>query len=394
VRRVGLIFIGFLAGSLSVGAIALYLYNLDTHKITEVTELIQQHFVQDIPERYLCEGAIEGMLKELDPYCSYFTPREFEVFSEEIQGRYVGIGVMLQKDQISGWINVITPLEGTPASREGILPGDKIIQIEGVSTLGMGFEEAAQLLRGTPGTKVRLKLLRSKDKAIHLTLTRAEIQLAMVRYKRLQDGIVYIRVTSFTKEVAQRFEEVIARLTKGPRIKGLILDLRFNPGGLLRSAVRIADMFLNRGIIAWIKGRRREHCKIIRADPAQLLPSSIPMVTLINKGTASAAEILAAALKDNERSILVGMPSFGKGTVQTTFLLSDKSVVRLTTGYYCTPRGKRFGRGKGIQPDEVVPLSEQQDMELIKRFPGITDELDRLDFDPQLQKALQIIRVE
>ena len=320
---------------------------------SQVLSLVENEYVQPVSAKKLIYGAINGMLRTLDPYSCLMTPDEYKELEIETKGSFTGIGIEITiQDDI---LTVVAPIEDTPAWRAGIKPGDKILKIDGKPTKGMSLMEAVKLLRGPKGTKVTLTILRN-DKTIKvITLTRDVIPIRSVKYKFVAPHYAYVRITSFQENTPKELEKALNKLERKEKVKGLILDLRYNPGGLLSSAIKVADEFLNKGIIVSVKGRTKDSQMVFKAHPNP--PGEAhhyPIVVIINRGTASAAEILTGALKDNRRAVVIGQRSFGKGRVQSVIPLGDGYAVKLTTAFYYTPNGKCIDK-IGIQPDIQVP---------------------------------------
>jgi carboxyl-terminal processing protease len=335
------------------------------------------------------------MLDLLDPYSTYYTQREYKNFSEHIEGKFGGIGIQITLDTKRKLPRVITPLEGTPASRAGILPGDLITKVDRVSTKGLSLQEVVERIRGKPGTSVELKILRG-DREFGCTLLRQLIQVPQVKGRVLNRNgkkIGYLRIASFSSGLMDSFEDVLGRLQRDG-IQAVLLDLRFNGGGLLSSCVKLADRFLDKGIIVKTVGRRAEDNVVYMARKGAL---SYPLGVLINGGSASASEVFAGAIKDNARGILIGTRTFGKGSVQTVFTFEDETALRITTATYFTPSGRCIDRilnekigskEYGILPDVVVELSTQEEANLLKVLSGF--KLEGF-VDKQLLKAVEVL---
>jgi len=335
---------------------------------SQVLTLIRDDYVKPVSSKKLIYGAINGMLKTLDPYSYLMTPDEYKELEIETKGSFTGIGIEItMKD---GVLTVVAPIEDTPAWRAGIKPGDKILKINGKSTKGMSLMEAVKLLRGPKGTKVTLTILRNDKDIKVITITRDVIPIRSVKYKFVAPHYAYVRITSFQENTPSELEKALNNLEKKEKVKGLILDLRYNPGGLLSSAIKVADEFLNKGIIVSVKGRTKDSQMVFRAHPNPPGEAhKYPIVIIINRGTASAAEILTGALKDNKRAIVIGQRSFGKGRVQSVIPLQDGYAVKLTTAFYYTPNGICIDK-IGIKPDIQVPdidLSQVKNGKLVAK---------------------------
>ncbi len=318
---------------------------------TEILSLIQSNYVDDVNARDLIYGGVKGMLDTLDPHSAFMTPEAFKEMQVETQGSFGGLGIEITvKDRM---LTVVAPIEGTPADRSGIQPGDRIVKIEGQPTKDMTLMDAVRKLRGPKGSKVTISILREGSaEAMDITLVREMIEVHSVRSKDLGDGIFYVRLASFQEKSSKDMEKALEEAQKAGDT-ALILDLRNDPGGLLNQAVAVSDMFLDKGqLIVYTKGRIKNQDLRFTAEHSNGLPKW-PMVVLVNGGSASASEIVAGALQDWKRAVLVGTKTFGKGSVQTVIPLSDGSGLRLTTAKYFTPSGRSI-HGVGITPDIVV----------------------------------------
>ena len=318
---------------------------------TEVLTLIQANYVEEVNSKDLVYGAIRGMLETLDPHSAFMPPEVYREMQVETQGAFGGLGIEITvRDR---QLTVVAPIEGTPADRAGILAGDRIVKINGEPTKDMTLFEAVRKLRGPRGSQVTITIARegfieAKDFAI----TRETIEVHSVRSSELGDGIGYIRMVSFQEKTARDLERTLEQFQTGG-VKAMVLDLRNNPGGLLSQAVQVADLFLQKGqLIVYTEGRARNQDLRFSAEHTKSLPQ-VPMVILVNGGSASASEIVAGALQDHRRAVILGTPTFGKGSVQTVIPLNDGSGLRLTTAKYFTPRGETI-QGKGITPDIQV----------------------------------------
>ncbi len=313
----------------------------------KVMAIIEHDYVDNVSEVKLINNAIKGMVSSLDPHSSYMTKSEYKELKIMTTGEFGGLGmVVTMKD---GVLTVVSPIEDTPAYKSGIKAGDIIIKINRESTIGMTLDQAVKELRGKPGTKVELTVLREgAAKPIKFTITRAIIHVKSVKYKKY-GNIGYVRITQFQDGTTKELRKALNKLGK---IGGLVLDLRNNPGGLLKEAVGVCDLFIKRGVIVSIRGRNKNDVQYFYAHDDGDEPT-YPMVVLINAGTASAAEIVSGCLKDHKRAIVMGVRSFGKGSVQSIIPLGDGSALRLTTALYYTPNGKSI-QAIGIRPNIVV----------------------------------------
>jgi len=314
-------------------------------KFTDCLEIIEKNYVEEIAPEKLMEGAIKGMTSVLDPHSTYLTKEEYKEVQISTTGSFGGLGIEIGIRD--GVLTIITPIEGTPAFKKGIKPGDKIIKIEDKSTIDMSLEEAVKLMRGPKGTKVTITIFRESEKIpFDITITRAIIHIKSVKSQMLEPGYGYIKIRNFQVDTDDSIKKGLKDMLP---LKGLILDMRYNPGGLLSQAVSVSDLFLSSGKIVYTDGRKAEdrteyiaHKKGSNTD--------FPMIVLINGGTASAAEIVAGALQDNKRAIILGVKSFGKASVQTIRPLSDGSALKLTVARYFTPSGRSI-QASGIEPD-------------------------------------------
>jgi len=327
----------------------------ENREFHHILSLVLNRYVKEVPPQKLFEGAYRGMLRQLDPYCQYFTPAEAKSFEEDTAGKFGGLGIEI--GMRDGILTVITPLVDTPAWKAGVLPGDRILAIDGKSTENLGLLEAVKLLRGKPGTKVTITVRHPGARANDdITITRGEIKPTSVEYRIVSDEpkIAYIRVYSFTQEMIKQFDEAARKLEAEP-LEGLVLDLRGNPGGLLDAAVKLSDRFLEKGVIVSVRGRGDEMAW--RATRENVRFAGVPLVILVDAGTASASEITSAALRDNGRALIVGTNTFGKGAVQTVTRLESGGAVKLTTAMYHTPAGREISHESPIEPDVVIEMS-------------------------------------
>lgn len=326
--------------------------NLET--FSNVLTLLEQHYVDEIDAGAVITGAINGMLGSLDPHSAYMTPEDFKELQEETKGSFSGIGIEITiRDEI---ITAVSPIEGTPAADAGIESGDQIIRINGELTKNMSLMDAVKRLRGKKGTKVTITVFREGWKEMRdIELIRGVIPLRSVKSMQLEPGIIYTRISNFQGTSTRDYKKALNNYLKESPINGLVLDLRNNPGGLLDQAVKVADIFIDKGVIVSTKGRNAQLASVFEAHKGSGKFKNFPMVVLVNGGSASAAEIVAGALQDHKRAIVVGTPTFGKGSVQTILPMPDGAGIRLTTAKYYTPSGDSI-QAKGIQPDMNVPL--------------------------------------
>src|SRR5512136_2409356 len=346
----------------------------DLKVFTDVIGYIQKDYVEETKSKDLIYGAIKGMLETLDPHSAFMPPNMYKEMQEETKGRFEGLGIEITvKD---GILTVVSPIEDTPAFKAGILAEDQILKINGELTKNLNLLESVKRLRGPKGTKVTITIMREGlAKPKDFTLTRDVIPIRSVRYELLEKQYGYIRLSQFQEKTEGEFDKALKALegdSKGS-MKGLILDLRNNPGGLLDQAVKVADRFIDSGLIVSMEGRREDQKMKFYAHAQGTIPR-IPLVVLVNGGSASASEIVAGAIQDHGRGILVGTQTFGKGSVQTIFPLKDGSGLRLTTARYYTPNGRSI-QAKGIVPDIVVKPSrpEEEKEAVVPKLPTERD---------------------
>jgi carboxyl-terminal processing protease len=316
---------------------------------TNILAIIQKNYVDEVPTKQLIEGAVNGMLTSLDPHSAYLTPELYKELQVETKGSFGGLGIEITNK--SGMLTVVAPIEDTPAYRAGIKSGDVILKIDGEFTKDMTLVEAVKRMRGKPDTKVKLTIKRDNPQQLFDTsLTREIIKIQSVKSKALEKGYGYLRVTQFQERSDDDLEHAIKSLDKEfGGLQGVVLDLRNNPGGLLTQAVKISDMFLDGGLIVYTDGRlENQKQKYFAHKPGTY--SDFPMVVLVNGGSASASEIVAGALQDHKRALVLGTTTFGKGSVQTILPLDESSALRLTTARYFTPNGRSI-QATGIVPD-------------------------------------------
>jgi len=335
----------------------------DLKVFTDVLGLLQKEYVEETKSKDLVYGAIKGMLETLDPHSSFLPPNMYKEMQEETKGRFEGLGIEITVKE--GVLTVVSPIEDTPAFKAGIQAGDQILKIDGELTKALSLMESVKRMRGPKGSKVTLTIMREGfPKPREFTLIRDVIPIRSVRYEVLEKQYGYVRLSQFQEKTDSEFQKAVKALeeeTKGG-LKGLILDLRNNPGGLLDQAVKVSDRFIESGVIVSIEGRREEHKMQFNAHPQEDNLKRYPLVVLVNGGSASAAEIVAGAIQDHGRGIILGTQTFGKGSVQTIFSLKDGSGLRLTTARYYTPGGRSI-QAKGIAPDIIVkplPLDEEK----------------------------------
>jgi len=339
---------------------------------SDVIELIEKEYVDEVDTKELIQNAIQGMVQSLDPHSSLLPSEAFEDLQIDTKGKFTGIGIHITMQD--GFVTVISPIEDTPAYRAGIQARDKIIKVDGKPTKDL--RQAVNMMRGPKGTKVVVTILREGvKKPLTFELVRDVIPIVSVKHLMLEPGYGYVRVSQFagntTKELTEALSEIES--TNSP-IKGLILDLRDNGGGLLNQAIQVSDLFLESGKILSIEGRNKKNTKVFKATPNQI-QRNYPMIVIINGGSASASEIVAGALQDQKRALILGTTSFGKGSVQTVETLRDGSGLKLTIARYYTPNGRSI-QAKGIEPDVVLKHHRIDPKELKEDEQGLLKEKD------------------
>ena len=326
----------------------------DVRLLVDVMQLVKEEYVEPVDDKTLIHGAIRGLLGNLDPHSDFLDKSEFSDMQSLTSGEFNGIGIDVGLGDDDGII-VVSPIDGSPAARAGVKAGDEILEVNGTSLDGLSLDQASDLMRGKPGTSVTLTLLpEGSDKPKTVKLVREEVHVASTRAELLQQGYGYLRISDFGDDTADGVKSGVRALLKknGGPLAGLVLDLRGDPGGLLDAAVDVSDDFLDGGVIVSAKGRAADANFVRRATPGDLLGGA-PLVVLVNEGTASAAEIVAGALQDNHRALVMGVQTFGKGSVQTVIPLPQGDAIKLTTALYYTPSGKSI-QAEGIVPDVAV----------------------------------------
>ncbi len=322
----------------------------------DVFEKVRKEYVEEPSDEELVEAAISGMLTHLDPHSAYLDEKAFSDMQVNTRGEFGGLGI--EVTMRNGMVYIVSPIDDTPAYDAGLEAGDYISHIDGESTLGMDISEAVSLMRGKPGTKITLSVLReSQDEPFDVEITRDIIKIKSVRSRIEGDNedVIYLRVTSFSEHTTSGIEDAIIEHRKkigDDTLKGIVLDLRNNPGGLLNQAISVSDLFLDKGEIVSTRGRKKEDTKRFNATEGDII-EDLPMVVLVNGGSASASEIVAGALKDHGRALVVGTKSFGKGSVQTVIPLPRNNAIRITTSRYYTPSGVSI-QAEGIEPDITI----------------------------------------
>lgn len=320
---------------------------------TEVFAKVKNDYVEGVSDRLLLESAIRGMLEGLDPHSAYLDREAFMELQEGTSGEFGGLGIEVGMED--GFVKVISPIDDTPAQRAGIQAGDLIIRLDETPVKGMSLNDAVNLMRGKPGSEVNLTIIRNnQDVPLNITVVRDVIKVRSVRSRLLEPGFGYLRVSHFQTHTPDDFRKELEKLKmeSGNSLKGLVLDLRNNPGGILSAAVAISDFFLEKGLIVYTEGRINDSKLKFNAKPEDLLDKA-PIVVLVNEGSASASEIVAGALQDHKRAIIMGQQTFGKGSVQTILPMPNDSALKLTTARYYTPSGRSI-QASGIKPDITI----------------------------------------
>lgn len=373
--------------------------------LVDILQTIREQYVDDVDQKTVVYGAAAGMARVLDPFSQFMEPAALKEMRTETQGQFGGLGIRIAVRD--NWLTVITPMPDTPAYRLGVLPGDKIIQIENTSTQGMAVEDAVNLLRGKPGTKVTLHIAREGDKEPRVfTITREIIKIQSVRAALLEPTIGYLRLNEFIETSASDLNKALKDL-KSKGMRSLVLDLRNNPGGLLSSAVDVSKLFLGDSkLIVYTQGRAQPR-QDFQADSRAPF-SDVPLAVLVNGGSASASEIVTGAVQDHRRGVIIGSETFGKGSVQSVIPMEDGSALRLTVAKYYTPSGRSIHRDEktktgGVTPDIVIPVSKETEAKLYAQ----ADEIYSKDKAPRsvvkdeervkdevLERAVQILKAE
>jgi carboxyl-terminal processing protease len=364
---------GFVAGLTALillcGVPSVYAASSETYRqlnlFGDVFERVRTDYVEGLGDEELIEAAINGMLTSLDPHSSYLNAKNFEDMQIQTKGEFGGLGIEVTME--NGLVKVVSPIDDTPAFEAGIQPGDLITHLDGDPVLGLTLGQAVDRMRGPVGTDIQLGIRREgAEGPVEVTITRAIIKIRSVR-SRLEGNIGYLRITSFNEQTDRALKREVQKIKRNlaGKLEGLILDLRNNPGGLLDQAVAVSDAFLQKGEIVSTRGRRGDSTQRFNARPGDLV-DDLPIVVLINGGSASASEIVAGALQDHRRAIVLGTKSFGKGSVQTIIPLSGHGAIRLTTARYYTPSGRSI-QASGIEPDIIVEPARIEKIDVSSR---------------------------
>ncbi len=345
---------------------------------SEVFTRIKSDYVESVEDKKLLEDAITGMLAGLDPHSSYLDPQGYREVRIGTEGQFGGLGIEVTME--NGFVKVVSPIEDTPAAKAGLKPGDVIVRLDEKAVKGMTLSEAVKLMRGKPGTSITLTVVREGEpRPLKVMVTRAVIKIQSVKSRLLEPGYAYLRITQFQSNTDANVKDALKKLerdTKG-KLKGVVLDLRNNPGGVLNSAVGVSDLFLEKGIIVYTEGRVADSKLKFSASPPDVLEGA-PMVVLVNAGSASASEIVAGALQDNGRAVVMGTKTFGKGSVQTIMPMSNGAALKLTTARYFTPNGRSI-QATGIEPDILAEQAK------LTKAEGDQDRLKEADLSGHLE---------
>ena len=334
----------------------------ELRSFVEVYERVSKNYVEPVEDKKLLSGAISGMLSSLDPHSAYLPPENFKKMEEHTTGDFGGLGMEVAMED--GLVKIVSPIDDTPAKRAGVLAGDLVIKLDDLPVKGKSLMDAIKIMRGKPGTKIKLTILREGEaRPLVIEITRAVIKTTSVKQKLLTDNIGYVRVSQFQLRTGPDVVKAIKKLEDENEsdLNGLVLDLRNNPGGVLRAAVQVSDAFLNEGLIVYTEGRSERTKVSFEAEDGDSM-NGRPIVILINEGSASASEIVAGALQDQKRAIIAGRTSFGKGSVQTLMPLSNGGAIKVTTARYYTPKGRSI-QAKGIEPDIVIERVKVEKLE-------------------------------
>ena len=366
----------------------------EVRMFTEALDRIRMAYVEEIDDKTLLENAIRGMLAGLDPHSAYMAGQEYDALQETTSGEFGGLGIEVGRE--NGYIKVISPIDDTPADRAGIEAGDLIIQIDNKPLRELTPEEAANMMRGEPGTEVTVTIAREGMEPFELSVVREVIAITSVRSRILEPGYAYVRIAQFRLNTGEELEDELRELyAEHGELKGVVLDLRNNPGGVLQASVRVVDAFIEEGSIVSTKGRLEENDMTFSASLATIAPD-VPLAVLVNNGSASASEIVAGALQDHGRAVVMGTQSFGKGSVQTVLPLDDTRAIKLTTSIYYTPSGRSI-QAQGITPDIIVDdafvtrrsrsISQYNEADLPGRLANGNGE-ETVDSDEEMAEAL------
>jgi carboxyl-terminal processing protease len=351
----------------------------ELEKFSKILQFVEDNYVEPVTQKDLLENAIKGMLQNLDPHSAYMNSKIFSEMQSETDGKFGGLGVEVSVQD--DWITVLAPIDDTPADRAGLRTGDKILKIDGKNTKGVSLPEVVTMMRGKPGTPVKILIGRTGEKPFEISIKREIIKSRSVRSEVLGGDTLYVRLSSFMETTAPELEKVIKKnLGADSKIKGIVMDLRGNPGGLLNQAVRVVNLFVDQGTIVYTQGRDSKSKEIQYAQKGVKL-TDVPLVVLVTGSSASASEIVAGALQDHKRAIIAGQKTFGKGSVQTVIPLGDGSGLKVTIARYYTPSGRSI-QAKGIEPDfELLPV----DPEIVRKLKEDSKYRSEADLDGHLE---------
>ena len=350
----------------------------DLRTFAEVFGRIKKDYVEPVEDKTLLEDAIRGMLAGLDPHSTYMNEEEFKELQVGTTGQFGGLGIEVGMED--GFVKVIAPIDDTPAQRAGVESGDLIVRLDDTPVKGMSLNDAVKVMRGEPGSDIVLTIIREGlDKPLKIKVTRAIIRVASVKSRLLEDGFAYVRITSFQSKTGEGLRDAIKKLKKesDAPLLGLVLDLRNNPGGVLNAAVSVSDAFITDGLIVYTKGRVADAELSFKATRSDILKSA-PIVVLVNGGSASASEIVAGALQDHGRAVIMGTPTFGKGSVQTILPMNNHAAIKLTTARYYTPSGR------SIQAEGIIPDIELDNVKLAAREEPVIKPIKEADLSGHL----------
>ncbi|MBW2367509.1 MAG: S41 family peptidase [Deltaproteobacteria bacterium] len=348
---------------------------------SDVLDIVENNYVEEVEKTELIEKAIQGMVQSLDPHSAFLPPRALEELQVDTQGEFGGIGIEITR--VKGVLTVISPIIGSPAHDAGVKTGDQIIKVNGTITKDMMLYEAVKLMRGAKGTSVIITVIRQGEpEPLDFEIKRATIPIESVRWINMRPGFGYVSITNFRENTTKDLKKALTAIeAEGPPLNGLILDLRDNPGGLLTQAVDVTDLFIKKGVIVSMKGRSGKNSKVYRATPNRI-KRKYPIVVLINGGSASASEIVAGALQDHQRALILGTTSFGKGSVQNVEALRDGYGLKLTIARYYTPKGNSI-QAEGIEPD-IVAEKHKTDTKKPKKHTRITEKDLKNHLEPEV----------
>jgi len=350
----------------------------DLRTFAEVFGRIKKDYVEPVEDKTLLEDAIRGMLSGLDPHSTYMNEEEFKELQVGTTGQFGGLGIEVGMED--GFVKVIAPIDDTPAQRAGVESGDLIVRLDDTPVKGMSLNDAVKVMRGEPGSDIMLTIVREGlDKPLKIKVTRAIIRVASVKSRLLEDGFAYVRITSFQSKTGEGLRDAIKKLKKesDAPLQGLVLDLRNNPGGVLNAAVSVSDAFVTDGLIVYTKGRVADAELSFKATRSDILKSA-PIVVLVNGGSASASEIVAGALQDHKRAVIMGAPTFGKGSVQTILPMNNHAAIKLTTARYYTPSGR------SIQAEGIIPDIKLDNVKLAAREEPVIKQIKEADLSGHL----------